>query len=105
MFARVIMADAQVILLDEPFAAVDANTTQVLLDVIKTWQIMGRTVVAVVHDFEQARGYFPQTLMLAREVLAWGPTQQVLVPENIEAMQAMAQGWDEAAPECSQVEA
>ena len=102
MFARVIMADAQVILLDEPFAAVDSATTQVLIDLLEIWRILGRTVVAVVHDLEQVRAHFPETLMLAREIVAWGPTAQVLCPDNLAAMTQMAQGWDDHAPVCRQ---
>ena len=100
LFARVIMADADVILLDEPFAAVDATTTAVLLELMKIWRIMGRTLVAVIHDLDQVRAHFPQTLMLARELVAWGPTAQVLTDGNLAAMQSMAQAWDDHAAVC-----
>jgi len=78
LFARVILQDAAVILLDEPFAAVDAQTTSVLLDQVVRWHREGRTVIAVLHDLELVRARFPITLVLARRCLAWGPTEMAL---------------------------
>lgn len=78
LFARLIVQDAQLMLLDEPFNAIDAATTALLLSLIKEWHRMGRTVLAVLHDYAQVRDHFPQTLCLAQRVLAWGATDQVL---------------------------
>ena len=66
------------ILLDEPFNAVDAKTTEVLLGLVRQWQGEGRTVIAVLHDFEQVRRYFAQALLLAHEVVAWGAPAEIL---------------------------
>ena len=78
LFARLILQDAPVILLDEPFAAVDAETTCVLLDNIERWHRAGRTVIAVLHDFGLVRARFPATLVLAGRCVAWGPTDAAL---------------------------
>ena len=78
LFARLILQDATVILLDEPFAAVDAQTMSVLLDQIARWHGEGRTVIAVLHDLDLVRARFPSTLVLARRCLAWGPTEAAL---------------------------
>jgi zinc/manganese transport system ATP-binding protein len=78
LFARLILQDAALILLDEPFAAVDAPTTAVLLDQVKRWHQEGRTVIAVLHDLEVVRARFPSTLVLARRCLAWGATEEAL---------------------------
>jgi zinc/manganese transport system ATP-binding protein len=78
LFARLILQDAAVILLDEPFAAVDAQTTSVLLDQIARWRKEGRTVIAVLHDLDLVRTWFPATLVLARYCVAWGPTGAAL---------------------------
>jgi zinc/manganese transport system ATP-binding protein len=78
LFARLILQDAPAILLDEPFASVDADTTRVLLDQIQRWHKEGRTVIAVLHDFSLVRLHFPATLVLARRCVAWGPTRTVL---------------------------
>ena len=78
LFARLILQDAAVILLDEPFAAVDAPTTAVLLDQIARWHHEGRTVIAVLHDLGIVRARFPATLVLARRCVAWGATAAAL---------------------------
>ncbi len=82
LFARLLLQDAKLVLLDEPFTAIDAKTMTDLIDVIKNWHGEGRTILAVLHDHETVRAHFPQTLMLARELVAHGPTGQVLTSEN-----------------------
>jgi zinc/manganese transport system ATP-binding protein len=78
LFARLILQDAAVILLDEPFAAVDAQTTSALLDRVVEWHREGRTVIAVLHDLNLVRAHFPATLVLARHCIAWGATETAL---------------------------
>ena len=82
LFARLLLQDAQLVLLDEPFNAIDMRTMADLIDLIRRWHGEGRTVLAVLHDLETVRGYFPETLMLARELVAHGPTEKVLTAEN-----------------------
>lgn len=100
LFARVLLQDAQLILLDEPFNAIDARTSADLLAVVRRWHGEARTVVAVLHDMELVREHFPQALLLAREPVAWGPTAQVLRAENLFRARQMAERWDESAPVC-----
>ena len=100
LFARVLVQDAELILLDEPFNAIDSRTTTNLLTLVRHWHRQGRTVVAVLHDDEQVRQHFPDTLLLARELVAWGPTKQVLTAANLRRARAMAEAWDEAADWC-----
>jgi zinc/manganese transport system ATP-binding protein len=71
LFARTIVQDARLILLDEPFTAVDAATTRLLLSVIQDWHAQGRTVVAVLHDLDLVRRHFPCTLTLAAHSAVW----------------------------------
>jgi zinc/manganese transport system ATP-binding protein len=78
LFARLILQDAAVILLDEPFAAVDAPTTSVLLEQVARWHEEGRTVIAVLHDLDLVRAHFPATLVLAQRCIAWGATEAAL---------------------------
>jgi len=82
LFARLLLQDAQLVLLDEPFTAIDTKTMADLIDVIKRWHSEGRTVMAVLHDDITVRTHFPDTLMLARQLVAHGPTQTVLTAEN-----------------------
>ena len=96
LFARLLVQDAPVILLDEPFNAIDSRTTADLLALLHGWQAEGRTVVAVLHDLDQVRAVFPDTLLLAREVVAWGPTAAVLTPGNLARARDMAAAWEAA---------
>lgn len=100
LFARVLLEDSPAILLDEPFAAVDAKTTLDLLAIVHQWHGEGRTVVAVVHDLDQARAHFPETLLIARRPIGWGPTGSVLTSANLAKVLAMGEAWDETAPIC-----
>lgn len=100
LFARVLLQDAAIILLDEPFNAIDARTTADLLGVIQQWHQNQRTVIAVLHDLEQVREHFPETLLLAREAIAWGPTHATLSAENLFRARQMAEHWDEQANWC-----
>jgi zinc/manganese transport system ATP-binding protein len=96
---------AQVILLDEPFNAIDARTTGDLLRIISAWHAERRTVIAVLHDHDQVRRAFPQTLLLARNVVAWGDTAEVMCEENLQRARAMAEAVDEHAGVCAVSEA
>jgi zinc/manganese transport system ATP-binding protein len=100
LFARVLLQDAPVILLDEPFNAIDARTTADLLGVVARWHAEARTVIAVLHDLEQVRLHFDCTLLMARRCVAWGPTAEVLHAENLFRARQMAEAWDEDAPVC-----
>lgn len=82
LFARLLLQDARLVLLDEPFTAVDARTMADLIGVVRRWHGEGRTVLVVLHDHELVRAHFPEALMLARELVAYGPTDQVLTAEN-----------------------
>lgn len=100
LFARMLLQDARLILLDEPFTAIDARTTTDLLDVVRRWHGERRTVVAVLHDLDQVRTHFPDTLLLAREPIAWGPTADTLTGANLDRARAMAEAWDDTAAPC-----
>ena len=52
------------------------------IDLIKRWHSEGRTILAVLHDYATVGTHFPLTMMLARELVAHGPTRQVLTSEN-----------------------
>ncbi|MDR9466959.1 metal ABC transporter ATP-binding protein [Marinospirillum sp.] len=100
LFARLLLEDAELLLLDEPFAAVDEQTTADLLKLIHTWNREGRTVIAVLHDLRQVREHFPKTLLLARDALALGPTEEVLTEENLERARRMQAPFDPLAAIC-----
>lgn len=82
-FARVALQDSPLVLLDEPYGAIDANTVRDLAALVRQWHSEGRTVISVLHDFEHVRQEYPETLMLAREAIAHGKTAEVLSDENL----------------------
>jgi len=100
LFARLLTQNAPAILLDEPFTAMDSKTTADLLELVLTLHAQGRTIIAVIHDHDQIREHFPNTLLLARAPVAWGPTAQALAADKLEAVRCMAEAWDDTAQLC-----
>jgi zinc/manganese transport system ATP-binding protein len=101
LFARLLLQDARVIVLDEPFNAVDAKTSADLFDLVRRWHGEKRTVLTALHDIDFVRANFPETLLLAREPVAWGNTTTVLTPENLLTARRMCEAFDEHAAECA----
>jgi zinc/manganese transport system ATP-binding protein len=100
LFARVMLQDAQVIVLDEPFNAIDTRTAEDLLALVKRWHDEGRTVITALHDMDLVRAHFPETLLLAREPVAWGATASTLTAENLGRARRMCEAFDDGAAAC-----
>jgi zinc/manganese transport system ATP-binding protein len=100
LFARLLLQDARVIVLDEPFNAIDAKTCADLLELVRRWHSEQRTVLAAMHDLEMVKANFPESLLLAREPVAWGATADVLTPENMLKARRMCEAFDEQAEAC-----
>ena len=105
LFARLLLQDAAVILLDEPFTAIDAKTTADLLDLVRRWHDEERTVVAVLHDLDVVRRVFPEHAPDRPRACRLGRHRRVLSAENllkarrmIEAHDPHAAGLRQAAP-------
>lgn len=81
LFARVIVQEAQVILLDEPLTGLDEKSCHKILELIHQWHQGGKTLIVVLHDRQIAIDHFQTTLILSQEVQAWGPSAEVLVPQ------------------------
>ena len=105
LFARLLLQDARVIVLDEPFNAIDAKTAADLLDLVQRWHVEQRTVLAAMHDLELVKTHFPEALLLAREPVAWGATSEVLTAENMLKARRMCEAFDEQAEACVAPEA
>jgi zinc/manganese transport system ATP-binding protein len=101
LFARVLLQDARLIVLDEPFNAIDAKTSADLLALVQRWHGEGRTVLAALHDMELVRNHFPETLLLARGPVAWGATADVLTAENLLVALRMCEAFDDSAAACA----
>ncbi|KXF75165.1 ABC transporter [Paramesorhizobium deserti] len=102
LFARTMVQDADFILLDEPFNAVDARTIVDLVALIKGWVAEGRTVLCVLHDHALVREHFPRTLLMARKPVAWGPTPEVLTRDNLARARGFQEAWDDASGWCEE---
>jgi zinc/manganese transport system ATP-binding protein len=105
LFARLLLQDAPVILLDEPFNALDARTAADLLAVVRRWHGEGRSILAVLHDLDLVRREFPRTLLLAREGIACGPTEEALSAGNRLRARMMSEAWDDHAEACGRAAA
>ena len=101
LFARALLQDARLIVLDEPFNAIDAKTSADLLALVRRWHGEGRTVLAALHDMDLVRSHFPETLLLARGPVAWGATAQVLTVENLTEARRMCEAFDDTAAACA----
>lgn len=100
LFARIIVQDAPVILLDEPLTALDTRTSDDLIELIGRWRAQGRTVIAVLHDMDLVRRTFPKTLLLAREQVAWCATAEALSDANLLRARQMVEAFDREAETC-----
>jgi zinc/manganese transport system ATP-binding protein len=105
LFARLLLQDARLIVLDEPFNAIDAKTCDDLLELVRRWHSEQRTVLAAMHDLDVVKAHFPEALLLAREPVAWGATAGVLTPENMLKARRMCEAFDEQAEACAVTEA
>jgi zinc/manganese transport system ATP-binding protein len=101
LFARLLLQDARLIVLDEPFTAVDAKTAADLFDLVERWHREQRTILASLHDLDLVRARFPEALLLARQAVAWGATADVLTPENLLQARRMCEAFDDHAEECA----
>jgi zinc/manganese transport system ATP-binding protein len=96
-FARAIVQDADILLLDEPFAAIDAAGAERLVGLLDGWRRRGCTILAAMHDLALVRRHFPLAILLARRVIAAGPTAQALAPDKLdEARRALDEGFTDA---------
>jgi manganese/zinc/iron transport system ATP- binding protein len=72
--ARALAQEADLMILDEPFAGVDAATESAIISVLHALRSAGKTVIAVHHDLATVAAYFDRVLLLNRRVIAEGPT-------------------------------
>ncbi|WP_317992754.1 ABC transporter ATP-binding protein [Bartonella gliris] len=76
LFARIIVQDADIILLDEPFNGVDRHTQKDLLALITHWQQQGRTILTALHDPLIVQEHFPQMIQINQQNAFYGKTIQ-----------------------------
>ncbi len=79
--ARALSQGSDILLLDEPFAGVDAATERAILDVLDRAKRVGKTLVVVHHDLTTAAEYFDKLILIKQRMFAYGPPQTVLREE------------------------
>lgn len=94
LFARLSLQNASVILLDEPFNAIDTNTVSDLMQSLTLWQSEQRTIIAVLHDLDLVKDQFPCTLMIAHDVVGFGKTTEVLTSQNLKKARQLCDAFD-----------
>lgn len=82
--ARALIQPADLFLLDEPFAAVDASTEQALVSIMRSLQEAGKTIIVVHHDLHTVPEYFDYLVLLNMRVVAAGPMETTFHQENLQ---------------------
>ncbi len=83
--ARALAQEADLYLMDEPFAGVDAATERAIVDVMRDVRSNGATVVCVHHDLQTVGDYFDSAVILNIRRIAAGPVTDVFTEENLQA--------------------
>lgn len=96
--ARAIVQNAELILLDEPFAGIDAQSEAVIIEILKQQRDMGKSIVAVHHDLSTVHDYFDDVVLLNRSVISSGSIANAFTKKNIEKTYGMAELGSVAAP-------
>lgn len=75
--ARALTQNAEIYLMDEPFAGVDAATEKAIISLLRKIASEGKTVIVVHHDLQSVATYFNWVIMLNLRLVASGPTVEV----------------------------
>jgi ABC-type Mn2+/Zn2+ transport system ATPase subunit len=82
LIGRALALNPGILLLDEPFAAVDASSQVLIADLLKHLSVeRGVTVIVVVHNINPLVHHVDSVMLLNRELIAYGPSEKVLCPE------------------------
>ncbi|HMO12842.1 MAG TPA: ABC transporter ATP-binding protein [Pirellulaceae bacterium] len=81
--ARALVQDADLYLMDEPLASVDAATERAIMDLLNQLKLQGKTSVVVHHDLQTVPSYFDYVVLINMRIVAHGPVDEVYTPENL----------------------
>jgi manganese/zinc/iron transport system ATP- binding protein len=81
--ARALAQNADLYLMDEPFAGVDAATERAIVAILQELRSVGKTALVVHHDLQTVTEYFNEVLLLNMRVVAAGPAEEVFTAENL----------------------
>ena len=94
LLAKIILQDAKIIVLDEPFSAIDVETTRDILNLIDLWQISGKTIVSVLHEMNQIV-HFKYTLLLSRELIRYDLTSNIVNSDELQLAYNKQHNWQQ----------
>ncbi|ALU11441.1 ABC transporter ATP-binding protein [Ignicoccus islandicus DSM 13165] len=83
LIARAIISDPKLLLLDEPFSALDANSSRLVSSLLKRLNDEGKTIILVTHTLDPVFNVMKRLLLLNKKLIAIGPPKEVLTPENL----------------------
>ena len=101
LFARLLLQDARMILLDEPFNAIDAKTAADLFDLVRRWHGEKRTVLAALHDLELVSATSRRRCCWRASRSRGARPRDVLTPENLLKARRMCEAFDDHAEACA----
>ena len=82
--ARALAQKAEWILLDEPFAGIDATSEKIIIELLKELRDEGKSIVIVHHDLHKITDYFDEVILLNKGLIASGPVAQTYTSQNME---------------------
>jgi len=85
LMARCLVQEADYIFLDEPFTGIDSVSEEIIMKILKDLKNQGKTVLIVHHDLHKVRRYFDQLIIINKQLIAVGPTEQVFNDQNMKA--------------------
>ncbi len=83
--ARALAQEAQIYLMDEPFAGVDAATEGAIVNVLRDLRAQGKTLVVIHHDLQTVEEYFDSVVLINMRLVAAGPTAEAFTRKNLHA--------------------
>ena len=83
LIARCLVQEADYIFLDEPFVGIDSISEEIIMNTLRELKKAGKTVLIVHHDLSKVSHYFDQVLLLNRELVAIGPTEETFTEANL----------------------
>ena len=86
LIARALAQDADILLLDEAFSAVDVGAQEDIMQLINNINLDGKTILIATHDVNNLEDKFDEVLCLNKHCCAYGDPSEVLTPEVIEEM-------------------
>ncbi len=81
--ARALAQGAEILLLDEPFAGIDAKSERTLTALLLSFKAEGKTIILSTHELTSLSEYCDHVALVKRTVIAYGPTKEIFTRELV----------------------